>query len=137
VNVSSQSNAAANRLRCAIGAASSTLARELLRIQTPPQQNGCLPRAFDPLTGLEKLGTSESLSSLRARFGGSQKLCSIDALSTIGVPDELLSLACTEVDPVMAGSAACGCGGLCDVDPLLMEDPDNRPYIWDMEKVCP
>jgi len=47
-----------------------------------------------------------------------------------------LSLACAEVDPVGAGSAECGCGGLCDVDAVLMEDPDNRPYVWDQEELC-
>jgi len=105
-------------------------------ILTPSQQNGLVHRAFDPLTGLERLGTSENLNSLVGRFSGSQKLCSMDALSTIGVPDELLSLACASVDPVMAGSALCSCGGLCDVDSVLMEDPDNRPYVWDQEELC-
>jgi len=127
---------AANTARCANGAASSSLVRALRTILTLSPQSGSVPRAFDPLTGLERLGTSEGLNSLQARFTGSQKLCSMDALTTIGVPDELLALACAEVDPVGAGSAACDCGGLCDVDSVLMEDPDNRPYVWDQEEVC-
>jgi len=136
VNVSGQSNAVANQVRCAMGAASSSLVRALRTNLTRSPQNGLAPSAFDPLTGLGQLGTSESLNSLAQRFSGSQKLCSIDALRTIGVPDELLSLACAEVDPIGAGSSSCSCGGLCDVDAVLMEDPDNRPYVWDQEEEC-
>jgi len=136
VNANSRLNDAANTARCANGAGSSSLVRALTAIRTLSQQNGSVPRAFDPLTGLERLGTSESLNSLAERFSGSRELCSMDALSTIGVPDELLALACTQIDPIGAGSAACGCGGLCNVDSILMEDPDNRPYVWDQEEEC-
>jgi len=137
LNVNSQSNALANRVRCAIGAASSTLVRELQRNRNQRQPDGSNQRVFDPLTGLERLSSSEGLSSLQQRFGRSPQLCSIAALSTIGVPDELLALACTEVDPISAGTVDCSCGGGCAVDVGFLEDPDNRPYLWDLEEECP
>jgi len=119
--VCSELSGLANVARCANGAASASLERALgrSRLQVPPE-----------------LSPHEPLSALRSRFTGSSKVCSIDALRTVGVPDEILDLACTEVDPVMAGGPDCGCGGLCDVDAVLMEDPDNRPYIWDQEEEC-
>jgi len=114
-------NELANARRCANGAASASLVRALKQIQirVPPE--------------LSPHGVPEIFGTLS---GASSGVCSLDALKTMGIPDELLALACTEVDPVGAGSADCSCGGLCDVDSVLMEDPDNRPYVWDEEEVC-
>lgn len=114
-------NGLANGARCASPASSASLVRALGRMlsQVPP--------ALSPHEGLE---------SLSGRFTGSRKVCSIDALRTVGVPDEILNLACTETDPIGAGSDACGCGGLCNVDAVFLEDPDNRPYVWDQEETC-
>jgi len=112
----------ANVARCATGARSASLARALARrssIQVPPE-----------------LSAHEALSALRSRFTGSSRVCSVDALRTVGVPDEILDLACRETDPVMAGTSECSCGGGCAVDVGFLEDPDNRPYLWDMEDVC-
>lgn len=85
-----------------------------------------------------ELSTQERLSELRSRFTGSSAVCSLDALRTAGVPRELLALACTEDDLSgdFAGDFLPGCGcGLADFREL--EDPDNRPYIWDQEDECP
>jgi len=114
-------NGLANAARCAGGAASASLVRALkaIRNQVPPELS---PHAVPGI-----FGTLSAASSA---------VCSLDALRTVGVPDELLALACAQGDPVGAGSAECGCGGLCDVDAVLMEDPDNRPYVWDTEEEC-
>lgn len=111
----------ANVARCAGGAGSASLVRALRTIQNQ------IPHG---------LSASEPLSALRSRFTGSSRVCSIDALRTMGVPDDLLSLACAEVDPIGAGTSACSCGGQCAFDVGSLEDPDNRPYVWDMEEVC-
>lgn len=111
----------ANAARCALGAASVSLERALrpTPLQVPPE-----------------LSVSEPLGTLRRRFQGSSRVCSLDALRTVGVPDEILALACTGVDPIMAGTQFCDCGGNCAVDVGFLEDPDNRPYIWDQEEAC-
>jgi len=114
-------NGLANVARCASGAASASLVRALRAIQSP------IPPELSPHAIPEIFGTLS---------GASTAVCSLDALRTVGVPDELLALACAEGDPVGAGSSECGCGGLCDVDSVLMEDPDNRPYVWDQEEKC-
>lgn len=77
-----------------------------------------------------------SLTELASLFDTEERRCSVSALRTIGVPDELLALACTEIDPIGAGSEFCDCGGGCAVDVGFLEDPDNRPYIWDQEAEC-
>jgi hypothetical protein len=102
-------------------ATSSSLVRALRSIQAriPPE-----------------LSVEEDLSDLRSRFTGSSKVCSIDALRTVGVPDQILELACSEIDPTCAGTDACTCGGFCAVDVGFLEDPDNRPYLWDIEEPC-
>jgi len=112
----------ANGARCATAAPSSSLVRalgRLLSIQVPPE--------------LSPHGVPNVLRSFSRASSG---VCSIDALRTVGVPDEILDLACSEVDPVMGGTVDCSCGGFCAVDVGFLEDPDNRPYLWDTEEVC-